>query len=90
MSINFYSIKSLRNIKDENIIFDDGFYSKKKINYQDTHIFYAKLTYISNRQLFCLIKYVILWSYQLIYYLQVTIYKFLYAPIYQNLYLHGW
>lgn len=45
MSINFYSIKSLLNIKDENIIFDDGFYSKKKINYQDTHIFYAKLTY---------------------------------------------
>lgn len=38
-------IKSLLGIEDKNIIFEENCYLKKKVNYQDTHIIHAKLTY---------------------------------------------
>lgn len=53
MSINTNSSKSILNIKDENIFFEDNFYSKKKINYIDTHIFSCKLTYVPKICPFC-------------------------------------
>lgn len=48
MSISLHFIKSILNIKDENIFFNDNFYSKKKIKYLDTHVISAKLTYVPN------------------------------------------
>lgn len=45
MSIDNNHIRSILNIKDENITFSENFYSKKKINYVETHIYRATLTY---------------------------------------------
>ena len=40
-----YSIKTLLNIKDKNILFDDAFVSDKSIKGITSKVFHAKLTY---------------------------------------------
>lgn len=46
MSINLNSIRDILNIKNDNIIFSDNFYLKKKFMYVDSHFFYASLSYV--------------------------------------------
>ncbi|WP_054252338.1 ISL3 family transposase [Neofamilia massiliensis] len=46
MSINLNSIRDILNIKDDNIIFSDNFYLKKKFRYVDSHFFFASLSYV--------------------------------------------
>lgn len=45
MSIDNNHIKSILNIKDDNITFEENFYSKKRIKYVETHIYEGKLSY---------------------------------------------